>query len=190
LPFGAGGGRQLIEQKESILVLNQRTEVMTLSVSDFDAGEDVSSVWTSLLASVTGGVIAIVGAVTGLRLQAKQAAKVREEQYAREDKYRLYEKRQAAYADLYLRVGKNRKALAILSRNPDSEEALDDARTARNNYWEAFAVVRLIGSEEMANLSEEFLEYIDEKRRTRQFDSDEYRAWVSRLTNTARQELR
>jgi hypothetical protein len=80
--------------------------------------------------------------------------------------------------------------LAILSRNPDSEEALDDARTARNNYWEAFAVVRLIGSEEMANLSEEFLEYIDEKRRTRQFDSDEYRAWVSRLTNTARQELR
>ena len=56
-------------------------------------------------------------------------------------------------------------------------------------YWEAFAVVRLIGSEEMSKLSGEILGYIDEKRSSRQFDGDEYGAWVGRLTNTARQEL-
>lgn len=147
------------------------------------------SVWTSLLLSATGGVIAIVGTITGLHLQAKQATRLRKEQYAREDKYRLYDKRQAAYADLYLRAGKMRRALATLSCNPDSEEAIDGASMARSNYWEAFAVVRLIGSDEMVKLSSDLLWHIDEKLEIRQFDGEEYRSWIDRLTSAARQDL-
>lgn len=149
----------------------------------------MTNIWTSLLLTLTGGLLAIAGTVTSLRIQAKNAAMARQEQYKREDGYRLFDKRQLAYSELYLRVGEVRRTLAILSRNKDSKEAFLFAREARNKYWSAYAVVRLIGSLEVFEAANELFKWIDESRDTREFDDASYRKFLSRFTEAARSEL-
>ncbi|MFL6123065.1 hypothetical protein, partial [Actinophytocola sp.] len=56
----------------------------------------------SLLLAVTGGMLTVVGSLVSQRFQVKHDREIRQEQYAREDAYRLYEKRVEAYSALYL----------------------------------------------------------------------------------------
>jgi hypothetical protein len=149
----------------------------------------LTNIWASLLLTLTGGLLAITGTVTSLRIQAKNAAIARQEQYKREDSYRLFDKRQLAYSELYLHVGEVRRTLAILSRNKDSREAFQAAREARNQYWSAYAVVRLIGSPDVFEAAKDLFKWMDESRDTREFDDASYRKFLSRFTEVARSEL-
>lgn len=149
----------------------------------------MTNVWTSLLLTLTGGVLAITGTVTSLRIQGKHAALARQEQYKREDGYRLFDKRQLAYSELYLRLGPVRRCLVRLSRNSDSEEAVNAALEARNQYWSAYAVVRLIGSPEVCKAASNMLRWIDESRDSRQYDDASYGNLLNHFTSGARSDL-
>jgi len=149
----------------------------------------LTNVWTSLLLTLTGGIVAITGTVTSLRIQAKHAALARQEEYKREDRYRLFEKRQLAYCELYLRLGAVRQSLSILSENSDSEEAVNAASEARSQYWAAYTVVRLIGSSDVYNAANDLLRWIDQSIDVKQFDIPSYRSLLNRFTRAARAEL-
>lgn len=149
----------------------------------------MTNVWTSLLLTLTGGVLAIAGTATSLRIQAKHANLARQEEYKSEDTYRLFEKRQLAYSELYLRLGPVRRCLSALYQNSDSEEAAKAASEARSQYWSAYTVVRLIGSPEVYNAANDLLRWIDQSMDVKQFDSSSYRSLLNRFTRAARAEL-
>ena len=147
------------------------------------------NVWSSLLLALTGGALTITGTVTGLRLQARHAAKARTEQYEREDRYRLFDKRQNAYVELYLKIGSARRQLVIYSRNANAADVLTDARTARNEYWAAYAVARLIGSEEVFSIADEILSFFDDSIQQGRFNHEQFVTLLQGFTDAARKEL-
>ncbi len=149
----------------------------------------MTNMWLSLLSTVIGGVIAIVGTTVGSHIQNRHTARARQEQYAREDKYRLFDKRQSAYVQLYLQIGDVRRALAILARQEGSSVAKAEALNSRNEYWSAYTAVRLIGSTEVYKIANDILAFFDECLEKCKFDQDSFRSLLKKFTLAARREL-
>ena len=92
----------------------------------------------SLLLTAIGGVIGVGGALFAAQWQAREARRVRKEQEARDDRYRLMNERIAAYRTFYIAAGSARH---IIERQAPAQEV----RQARDAMWEAFTLVALIG---------------------------------------------
>jgi hypothetical protein len=143
----------------------------------------------SLLLALTGGALTIAGSLVALRFQARYARETRQEQYVREDAYRLFEKRVDAYSALYLRIGPARRALASLAKSAEPDELVAQARDARSDYWAAYTTVRLIGSQEVFEAADQMLVFIDDSIEQVTFDRARYMEILRRFTNTVRMEL-
>lgn len=143
----------------------------------------------SLLIAVTGGMLTVVGSLVTLHFQAKNAREIRREQYLREDSYRLFDKRVAAYSALYLSVGPARRAISLLAKSGPPAGGKDEARAARSDYWAAYTTVRLLGSDEAFKIANNMLMFIDESIERVEFDEVTYRRLLQRFTDTVRTEL-
>jgi hypothetical protein len=94
----------------------------------------------SLLLTALGGVLGVGGALIASQWQAREARRVRKEQEARDDRYRLMNERIMAYRTFYIAAGSARH---IIERQAPAQEILQ----ARDTMWEAFTLVALIGDE-------------------------------------------
>lgn len=144
---------------------------------------------TSLLLALAGGIIGGGSSLVTMWTQSRTAERVRHEQFAREDRFRLFEKRLESYSALYICIGHARRLLTLFSQTPDSEERLQSARRARNEYWAAYTVVRLIGSDEISQVASELLDFIDRSRETATFDEGEFGRLLNVFIKAVRREL-
>jgi hypothetical protein len=149
----------------------------------------LSTFVTSLISAAVGALLAVGSSLLTLHIQTINAREQRKEQNSREDRYRLFDKRLQAYASLYLKIGKARGALATLARNPESKDHLSSARVSRNEYWECYTIVRLIGSDEVFRIADRFLTWIDDGIRHITFDRATFQALLNSFTDTVRREL-
>ncbi|GAA5151980.1 MULTISPECIES: hypothetical protein [Amycolatopsis] len=131
----------------------------------------------------------VVASLT-LHFQAKEARAMRLEQYAREDAYRLFDKRMEAYAALYLHIGSARQALTRLARaNEEDRESRMGAKAARHDLWADYTLIRLIGSQEVLDATAQILFFVDKSIETRTFDADGFIRKLDGFRDSARKEL-
>jgi hypothetical protein len=101
----------------------------------------------ALLLAGLGGFLAIAGTVTGQHLQARHNRRIRVEEYAREDRYRLFRDRLEAYREYHVAVGNARRVMGLYSRSRDDTGLLETLKEARSEAWRAYTLVWLIGEE-------------------------------------------
>ena len=136
--------------------------------------------WISVVSGALGGVIGVLGTLLGARLQFKEAARVRTEQYRREDRFRLHKERIDAYADFYISAGIARRAMASGAEQRKLSQA-------RNRLWRAFARVLLVGEEEVLRSARPILTYVsDVAYEGVKFDADRYRELIAGFQRSAR----
>lgn len=108
----------------------------------------------SLLLTALGGVLGIGGALLASQWQAREARRIRKEQDARDDRYRLMQERITAYRDFYIAAGSARH---VIQRQAPTQEI----RQARDTMWEAFTLVALIGDKGTWDQARTMLRMID-----------------------------
>jgi hypothetical protein len=94
----------------------------------------------SLLLTALGGVLGVGGALLASQWQAREARRVRKEQEARDDRYRLMNERIMSYRAFYIAAGAARH---VIERQAQPQDIV----RARDEMWEAFTLVALIGDE-------------------------------------------
>lgn len=108
----------------------------------------------SLLLTAIGGVIGIGGSFLASQWQAREARRVRKEQYAREDRYRLMERRITAYRDFYVAAGEARQTIS-------RQSSVKETREARNALWDTFTLLTIIGDEKTRVQARSLLRAVD-----------------------------
>jgi hypothetical protein len=114
----------------------------------------------SLLLTGLGGLLGIAGTLLASQWQARNARQVRSEQYVREDRYRLASERIEAYAAFYKSAG---KARGIMWKKSHGENLADDSNSmleVRNNVWESYTIIGLIGDNSTERRAAAILEYV------------------------------
>src|ERR1022692_322201 len=99
---------------------------------------DEGAVLQSLLLTALGGVLGVGGALLASQFQAREGRRVRREQDARDDRYRLSRERIDAYKAFYIAAGSARHAI-------DAGLSIKKVQERRQVLWEAFTLVALIG---------------------------------------------
>ena len=141
------------------------------------------AIWESLVLTALGGGIGVAGAVAGARMQANDARRSRQEQYEREDRFRLHQERIAAYSRFYVIVGQLR---ASLGTDPQGQAALDK----RAELWHAYTGVLLLGSEAVLKIAVEVVLQADNVVwRGAPLDRDAWRQLIRRLQLALRTDL-
>lgn len=131
--------------------------------------------WIALLSAIFGGLIGVSGTLLGSRMQLKEARRGRNEQYAREDKFRLHRDRLEAYSDFYVAAGNARASMA-------SHKAGTAGADARNEVWRAFIRVLLIGNRTVLDAATAILVHVTEVVfQEARFDDGQYRVLINKL---------
>lgn len=137
----------------------------------------------SLLATAVGGFIATTGTLLAWRTQAREARRIRIEQYEREDRFRLHKDRIDAYSAFYIAAGHARRIL--LGHSMDQP-----AQDVRAEVWHAFTRVVLVGDQMVLDVANDILAYVtDVVFKGTTFDVDHYRDLIWRLQATARADV-
>jgi hypothetical protein len=137
----------------------------------------------SLLSAGVGGLIGTTGTLLAWRTQAKEARRIREEQYDREDRFRLHKERVEAYSAFYVAAGHARRTLRS---DPTEESAME----ARAEVWHKFTRVLLVGDRPVLDAASDILAYVTAvAHEGRRFDVDHYSELIWRLQATARADI-
>jgi hypothetical protein len=147
----------------------------------------------SLLLTSLGGFLGIAGALLASQFQARNAEQERREKYFREDRYRLAGERISAYTAFYRSAGRSRSAMATHAHDRATEcdnttrEAL---QTARNNLWDTYTVVGLIGDDPTERCAAKILDLVSEVSMHRaKLDRGEWSRMMKDYIRSARAEL-
>lgn len=141
------------------------------------------AVWESLLLTALGGGIGTAGTLLGMRMQAREAGRVRRQQCEREDRFRLHKDRIEAYSSYYVAAGHMRKALV-------SDADLEVKREVRRELWHAFTTIVLIGERTVLESASTLLVYADRViAGDLKFDKKHYGELIWRLQRAGRADL-
>jgi hypothetical protein len=116
----------------------------------------------SLLLTALGGVLGIGGGLLASQWQAREARRVRREQYGRDDRYRLTTERIGAYGAFYTAAGSARRTLNRYTRSGGRETSLTDVHEARDLLWQAYTLVALIGDHDTERQASALLGVVDD----------------------------
>ena len=142
------------------------------------------SAWIPVVSVAVGGLIGVLGTLLGVRLQIKEAARARVEQYTREDRYRLNRDRIDAYASFDRAMGHARN---VMSSSKAEQSVLVDAR---DEVWARYSLVMLVGEQQVIGVVKEMMAYVNEVLdRSRKFDAIECLALVRQFRAAARGDL-
>lgn len=114
----------------------------------------------SLLLTALGGVLGAGGALVASERQAREARRIRREQDARDDRYRLTTDRIRAYSAFHVAAGSARSTMGIYTRSEGREASLEDVMVARNALWDAFSLVALIGDANTWGRASALMEFV------------------------------
>ena len=135
----------------------------------------IVAVIAALGGAAMGAIINQRGASQLARIAWERENQRREAEQAREDRYRLFDKRREAYASLYSAIGLMRRQLGIRSSDPDSEDRRTKAQDARHAYWQSYVIVRLIASDQILAIADRFLDLFDASLGQARNDSESVR---------------
>jgi hypothetical protein len=107
----------------------------------------------SLLSAAVGGFIGTTGTLLAWHTQAREARRVRMEQYEREDRFRLHKERIDAYSAFYVAAG---HARPILGNRPTGQSAKD----VRSELWHAYTQILLVGDRTVLDVANDILTYV------------------------------
>jgi hypothetical protein len=108
----------------------------------------------SLLLTALGGVLGAGGALLASRSQALEARRIRKEQDAREDRYRLMQERIKAYSSFFVAAGSARMVITGHSATPRK------VIKARNDLWEASTLSQLVGDDNTSSCARALLKVV------------------------------
>jgi hypothetical protein len=120
------------------------------------------NLWESLVLSVAGGALALIGTWVGVRLQARDQKKIRAEQAERDNLLRLHSERVSAYAAFYREALDMRHGLSHVFHFPDSPEWKKYTSTHKKNLSDAYTLVLLIGTQKAATAAQSLTHYTDD----------------------------
>jgi hypothetical protein len=145
----------------------------------------------SLLAAAVGGVLVITGTLASTVWQATSAKNTQRVQIAREDRYRLARDRIAAYTTFLQAAGSTRQAMAYhAGQDRGTANLLKSLRGQRNELWDAFTVVALIGDEDTRRAANDILVNVDQVAwRHVPFDPEAWSQLIGTYMRAARAEL-
>lgn len=144
----------------------------------------------SLLLTGIGGLLAIMGTFVGQHMQARVTQRIRDEDRAREDRYRLHAERLQAYVAFHTKFGEARRVLVRHSKSDNDSTAQVKAMEARNAAWHSFVTVRLIGSPDaVASARALMWEITAIAWEGKKFDPDEWSNLVVKFRTAARRDL-
>jgi hypothetical protein len=137
----------------------------------------------SLLLTALGGVLGAGGALLASRSQALEARRIRKEQDAREDRYRLMQERIRAYSSFYVAAG---SARMIITGHPTPQEVIK----ARNDLWEAFTLSTLVGDDDTSSCANGLLKLVSAIAYDGSpYKADEWDELIIAFVQAARREL-
>jgi hypothetical protein len=137
----------------------------------------------SLLLTALGGVLGAGGALLASRSQALEARRIRKEQDAREDRYRLMQERIRAYSSFYVAAG---SARMIITGHPTPQEVIK----ARNDLWEAFTLSTLVGDDDTSSCANALLKLVSAIAYDGSpYKADEWDELIIAFVQAARREL-
>lgn len=96
----------------------------------------------SLVGPIAGGVIAIIAGLATSLAQFRLTRAIRREQYQREDRYRLYEKRVEVYSAFNVAAVSMREVLT-------SGDVEDHKFTTRNELFKKYVPILLLGASQV-----------------------------------------
>jgi hypothetical protein len=114
----------------------------------------------SLLLTALGGVLGAGGALLASHWQAREARRIRREQNARDDRYRLTADRIRAYSAFHVAAGSARAAMGIYTRSGGRDASLENVMDARNVLWDTFTLVALIGDDSTWGRASALIEFV------------------------------
>jgi hypothetical protein len=114
----------------------------------------------SLLLTGLGGVLRIAGTLLATQWQTRVARHIRQEQYSREDRYRLATERIRAYSSFYQAAGKARSSMGVYTKTAGQDVSLEEVMDARNALWDAYTVIALIGDDDTAARASAVVEFV------------------------------
>jgi hypothetical protein len=137
----------------------------------------------SLLLTAIGGVVGIGGAFLALLWQAREARRVRREQYARDDRYRLAERRITASRDFYVAAGTARHTIG-------RQSSVKEKREARGALWEPFTLLSIIGDKNTREQARNLLQVVTAVGFDNSpFDMDQWDELILNFVQASRLEL-
>jgi hypothetical protein len=123
----------------------------------------------------------------GARFQSREAARARQEQYRREDEYRLHQRRVDVYTAFCVDAGHMRALMASPDRSGDGRAR---AVGARNALFEAYTSVALIGGPEVWEAAGAIMEFTDGVVfGGQEFDFAEWPRLIMRIRAASRRDL-
>lgn len=144
----------------------------------------------SLLLVGLGGVLAIAGTATGQYLQSRHTRRLRIDEYAREDRYRLFRDRLEAYREYHVAVGNARRVMGLHNRSVDDADLHEMLKEARAEAWRAYTLVWLIGEERVVNAASVLLDMVDSVTwHGARFEPDSWREEIQAFVGAARSDL-
>ena len=146
-------------------------------------------VWQSALLAVLGGTLTMLGTWSGARWQAREARAARQEQLAREDRYRLYERRIEGYSAFYHAVSRSRGAFSGHTVDEDTSPA-QAADASRSELIRRYITLVLIADDEVKQAASALLGLVtDVAYNGVDPDLDRYDEAIQAFANAARQDL-
>jgi uncharacterized membrane protein len=143
------------------------------------------SLWLPVIGTVVGGLLGITGSLVGATAQSRWAAKARNEQYLREDQFRLYSKRVEIYTAFNIAAGKTRAVLIAGGARDDQER-----RAVRNVLFEAQIPMELMARCRTRATARALLDFTDSVVFAgKQFDPEEWGPMIRELRHACRHDL-
>jgi hypothetical protein len=144
----------------------------------------------SLLLVGLGGFLTIAGTVTGQYLQSRNVRRLRLDEYAREDRYRLFRDRLQAYHEYHVAAGHARSAMAVYNASENGVDLDKKLTKARSQVWRAYTLVWLIGEERVSERAKVLLDMVDDvARRGVEFQPDSWAEAIRAFVTAARSDL-
>ncbi|MFI5584392.1 hypothetical protein ACIA5G_05105 [Amycolatopsis sp. NPDC051758] len=148
------------------------------------------ALWESAVLAGLAGGLTMTGTWLGFRWQSREARRGRTEQFAREDRFRLHNERLEAYSAFYLAAGHMRSGMRQLRLANPAASAAHEVHGQRRTLWEAFATVRLIGTDDVVEAASAVLAYATEVDHLEtEFDIDHYDSLIRDYVRQARSGL-
>ena len=137
----------------------------------------------SLLLTALGGILGAGGALLASRSQALEARRIRKEQDAREDRYRLMQERIKAYSGFFVAAG---SARMVITGHPTRPEVIK----ARNDLWEALTLSALVGDDDTSSCAHALLKLVSAIAYDGSpYKADEWDELIIAFVQAARREL-